>query len=60
VISPPPFEFGAVQPTSDELFNPELAVTPVGTPGAVRGVADSIENADGPSPKALVATTENV
>lgn len=55
----PPLETGGVQDTTDlELAN-EVAVTPVGAPATVEGVAETGLDA-GPSPMALVATTVKV
>ena len=56
----PPFEAGAVQETGTAALLFEEAVTPVGAPGTVAGVAE-FEAVDAvPVPAALVAVTLNV
>jgi len=37
VMAEPPFDVGANQPTREDAFAPEVAVTPVGAPGTVTG-----------------------
>jgi hypothetical protein len=55
----PPFDVGALKPTV-ALFQPAVAVTPVGAPGATIGVTE-LEAADGgPVPFAFAAVTVNV
>jgi hypothetical protein len=56
VIVAPPFDAGAVHETGTCVFWPLVAVTPVGVPGVVYGVAVSVfEGAD--VPVAFVAAT---
>ena len=56
----PPFDTGAVQDTFDRALANEVAVTPVGAPGTVEGVAGADGADDGPVPRPLVAVTVNV
>jgi len=59
VIAAPPIDDGAVQPTTT-AESPGDAVTPVGAPGMVRGVAGEL-SIEGPlDPSGLVAVTMNV
>ena len=56
----PPLEAGAVQDTTDWVLANELAVTPVGAPGVVDGVAVADGAEAGPVPEPLVAVTVKV
>ena len=56
----PPLEAGAVHDTTEEALALEVAVTPVGAPGVVDGVAGADAADAGPVPMALVAVTVNV
>jgi len=58
-MAAPPLDTGAVQDTTDWVLANELAVTPVGAPGTVEGVAVTGVEA-GPTPTALVAVTVKV
>ena len=59
-MTEPPLEAGAVHATTDEALARDVAVTVVGAPGTVDGVADA-EGADARLvPAALVAVTVNV
>jgi hypothetical protein len=60
VIDAPPFELGAVQETTDWASAPLVAVTPVGAPGTVEGVAEAEAVEAEPVPDAFVAVTVNV
>jgi hypothetical protein len=51
---------GAVQDTTDRALALDVAVTAVGAPGAVAGVAGAEAVEDGPVPTTLVALTVNV
>ena len=56
----PPLDAGAVHDTVDDAFAPDDAVTDVGAPGVVAGVA-AFEGAEpDPAPTELIATTVNV
>ena len=60
VIAAPPFETGAVQETTDWTFSFEVALTAVGAPGTVVGIA-AAEAADATDePLGFVAVTVNV
>ena len=55
----PPLKVGAVHDTSDDVSSPDVAVTPVGWPGAAG--ATVVDAADGaPGPARLLATTVKV
>ena len=56
-MAAPPLELGAVQDTIDWVLANELAVTPVGAPGVVDGVAVTGGVEAGPTPMLLVAVT---
>jgi hypothetical protein len=60
LIAAPPVVVGAFHDTTETPFAPEVAVTPVGAPGAAAGTAgaDAVEAV--PVPDALVAVTVNV
>ena len=58
--APPPLEAGAVQDTTDTALAFDVAVTAVGAPGTVAGVAEADEDEAGPVPTGLVAVTVNV
>ena len=59
VIDRPPIKVGAVHDTSDDASSPDVAVTPVGWPGAAGAtVVDAIDGAPGPA--RLLATTMKV
>ena len=62
-MADPPFDNGAVHDTTEEALAPEVADTPVGTPGTVGG-ATGVAGADtadaGPVPTALVALAVKV
>ena len=60
MIGAPPFEAGAVQDTTDWAFWWAMAVTPVGAPGMVDGVAATGGDDAGLVPTPLVAVTVNV
>jgi hypothetical protein len=60
VMVAPPEEAGAVQETTDWALAKEVAVTPVGAPGTVAGVAE-FDGAEATLvPAALVAVTVKV
>ena len=60
MIEAPPVELGAVQETTEEPLALEVAVTPVGAPGTVAGVAE-VEAVDAELvPAAFVAVTVKV
>ncbi len=60
VMAEPPVEAGAVQDTTDWVLALDVAVTPVGAPGVVAGMA-AAEAADaGPAPTLVEAVTVNV
>jgi hypothetical protein len=56
----PPLLAGAVHDTTDWVLALEVAVTPVGAPGAVAGVAAAEAADDVLVPAELVAVTVNV
>jgi hypothetical protein len=56
----PPLEAGAVHDTTDWALAKEVAVTPVGAPGAAAGVAVADGAEAGPVPEPLVAVTVKV
>ena len=59
-MAAPPLDAGAVQDTADWVLAFDEAVTAVGTPGSVAGVAGA-DDADGlPAPTELLATTVKV
>ena len=60
MIAVPPVEIGAVQETVEEPLALEVAVTEVGAPGAVAGVAAAEAVEADPVPAALVALTVKV
>ena len=60
VIATPPFEDGAVHDTSEAPSVFEVAMTLVGTPGRVAGVAGADGAEAAPEPLAFLATTVNV
>jgi len=60
VIEAPPFELGAVQETTEEPLALEVAMTLVGVPGAVAGVAAAVAVDAELVPAALVAVTVKV
>jgi hypothetical protein len=60
VMGSPPLDPGAFQDTTDWVLAKEVAVTPVGAPGAV-GTSTALEGSeDGPVPSPLVAVTVKV
>ena len=59
-MAAPPVETGAVQDTTDWALPLEDAVTPVGAPGTVAGMAGAEAADAGPVPAELVAVTVNV
>ena len=60
VMADPPFDAGAVQATTDWVLALEVAVTAVGAPGVVAGIATAEAADTGPVPTPLPATTVNV
>ena len=60
MIEAPPFELGAVQETTEEPLALEVAMTLVGAPGAVAGVAEAEAIDAELVPAAFVAVTVNV
>ena len=60
VMVAPPLESGAVQETTDWALALDVAVTAVGAPGTVDGVAAADGAEADPVPTALVAVTVNV
>ena len=60
MIEAPPVELGALQETTAEPLALEVAVTPVGAPGEVAGVAGTEAVDADPVPAALVAVTVKV
>ena len=59
-MAEPPLEAGAVQAITDWVLAYDVAVTAVGAPGTVAGVAGPEAADAGPVPAALVALTVNV
>jgi len=59
-MAAPPTDVGAVQETSDSPSVFEVAMTFVGAPGTVAGVAEDDEIEGAPEPLAFFATTMNV
>ena len=55
----PPFDAGAAHDTVDDAFAPEVAVTAVGAPGVLAGVAVVSELDGDLFPDLLIATTVN-
>ena len=60
VIAEPPLLTGAVQDTTDWVLALEVAVTLVGAPGVVAGMAAADAADAGPVPVVLVAVTVKV
>ena len=60
MIAAPPVEPGAVQETTDWPFAFDVALTDVGAPGTVEGVAEAEAVEAEPVPDAFVAVTVNV
>ena len=60
VMAEPPLDAGAVHDTTEEALAFEVAVTPVGAPGAVAGVAVGEGVEAEPVPLMFVAVTVNV
>ena len=60
VMGAPPLLAGAVHATTDWVLAYDVAVTPVGAPGMVAGVAGADEADEALVPAALVAVTVNV
>ena len=60
VMAAPPVEAGAVHATTEEALAFEVAVTAVGAPGTVEGVADAEAVEAAPVLEALVAVTVKV
>jgi hypothetical protein len=60
VITDPPLETGAVHERAADVVDATMAVTPVGAPGTVAGVALALGAEVGPVPAALVAVTVKV
>jgi len=60
VMAAPPFEAGAVHDTTDWVLANEVAVTDVGAPGRVAGVAGAEGDEGELVPARLVAVTVNV
>ena len=59
-MAAPPLETGAVQETTDWVLALDVAVTPVGAPGAVAGVAGADADEATLVPAELVAVTVKV
>ena len=59
-MADPPLEAGVVHATTDWVLALEVAVTPVGAPGVVAGIAGEEGVDAGPVPTPLVAATVNV
>jgi hypothetical protein len=59
-MAEPPLETGAVQETTELALAFDVAVTAVGAPGAVAGMAAADGDDAGLVPAALVAVTVNV
>ena len=59
-MADPPLEDGAVHVTTEEALAPEVALTAVGMPGTVVGVAGAEGVEATLLPAALVAVTVNV
>ena len=59
-MAEPPVVDGAVHDTDEEASASEVAVTAVGAPGTVAGVAGAEGVDAGPVPTELVAVTVNV
>jgi hypothetical protein len=59
-MAAPPFEAGAVHDTTDWVLALDVAVTTVGAPGSVAGVAGADGDEAGLMPAELVAVTVNV
>ena len=60
VIAAPPVLTGAVHDTTDSPFAAPVALTAVGAPGTVEGVAAADADEDAPVPDSFVAVTVNV
>src|SRR5665213_1870795 len=60
VMADPPVDAGAVQDTTDWVLAFDVAVTPVGAPGVVAGMAAAEAAEAGPAPKLVEAVTVNV
>ena len=60
MIAEPPVEEGTVHDTTEEALAFEVAVTAVGAPGTVEGVADDDAADATPVPLTLVAVTVKV
>jgi len=60
VMADPPLLAGAVQDTTDWVLAFDVAVTPVGAPGVVAGMAAAEGAEAGPAPKVVEAVTVNV
>ena len=60
MIAEPPLDVGAVHETTDWPLAFDVAVTPVGIPGTVDGIAPAEAMEELPVPEALVAVTVNV
>ncbi len=59
-MADPPLLTGAVQDTTDWALALDVAVTPVGAPGVVAGMAAADAAEAGPTPPLVVAVTVNV
>ena len=59
-MAAPPFDAGAVHETNEDELALEVAVTPVGAPGAVAGTTAADGDEEALVPAALVAVTVKV